>query len=136
MSERPPGVPSDIADAGLASAGLARIGWAQRSMPVLAGIGEVFVTEQPLAGLTVAACLHVTAETAVLVQTLRAGGCARSTWPPRTRCPPRTTSRPRWTPAARPWCSPGPGPTGWPTKSTSTGPWMPGPTWSWTTAAT
>jgi adenosylhomocysteinase len=74
MSERPPGVPSDIADAGLASAGLARIGWAQRSMPVLTGIGQVFVAEKPLAGRTIAACLHVTAETAVLVQTLRAGG--------------------------------------------------------------
>ena len=74
MSERPPGAPSDIADAGLAGAGLARIGWAQRSMPVLTGIGKVFVREKPLAGHTVAACLHVTAETAVLVQTLRAGG--------------------------------------------------------------
>ena len=74
MSERPPGAPSDIADAGLAGAGLARIGWAQRSMPVLTGIGTVFVREKPLAGHTVAACLHVTAETAVLVQTLRAGG--------------------------------------------------------------
>ena len=94
MSERPPGVPSDIADAGLARAGLARIGWAQRSMPVLTGIGEVFVAEKPLAGRTIAACLHVTAETAVLVQTLQAGG-PRSTWLPRTRCPPRTTSRPR-----------------------------------------
>jgi len=75
MSERPPGVPSgDIADAGLASAGLARIGWAQRSMPVLRGITERFAAEQPLAGLTIAACLHVTAETAVLVRALRAGG--------------------------------------------------------------
>ena len=74
MSERPPGAPSDIADAGLAGAGSARIGWAQRSMPVLTGIGKVFVREKPLAGHTVAACLHVTAETAVLVQTLRAGG--------------------------------------------------------------
>src|SRR5580693_3140114 len=74
MSERPPGAPSDIADAGLAGAGSARIGWAQRSMPVLTGIGKVFVSEKPLAGHTVAACLHVTAETAVLVQTLRAGG--------------------------------------------------------------
>jgi adenosylhomocysteinase len=74
MSERPPGAPSDIADAGLAGAGLARIGWAQRSMPVLTGIGTVFVREKPLAGHTVAACLHVTAETAVLVRALRAGG--------------------------------------------------------------
>ena len=74
MSERLPGVHSDIADAGLAAAGLARIGWAQRSMPVLTGIGQVFVAEKPLSGRTIAACLHVTAETAVLVQALRAGG--------------------------------------------------------------
>ena len=52
MSERPPGAPSDIADAGLAGVGLARIGWAQRSMPVLTGIGKVFVREKPLAGHT------------------------------------------------------------------------------------
>jgi adenosylhomocysteinase len=64
----------DIADPGLASAGLARIGWAQRSMPVLRGITARFTAEQPLDGLRVAACLHVTAETAVLVGALRAGG--------------------------------------------------------------
>src|SRR3984957_10411018 len=74
MSERPPGAPSDIADAGLAGAGLAPIGGAQPYLPVLTGISKVFVSEKPLAGHTVAACLHVTAETAVLVQTLRAGG--------------------------------------------------------------
>jgi adenosylhomocysteinase len=65
---------SDIADPGLAEAGHTRIGWARRAMPVLGLIGERFTAEQPLAGLTVAACLHVTAETAVLIQTLRAGG--------------------------------------------------------------
>jgi adenosylhomocysteinase len=65
---------SDIADPGLAEAGDTRIGWARRAMPVLGLIGERFTAEQPLAGLTVAACLHVTAETAVLIQTLRAGG--------------------------------------------------------------
>ncbi len=43
-------------------------------MPVLGLIGERFAAEQPLRGLTVAACLHVTAETAVLIRTLRAGG--------------------------------------------------------------
>jgi adenosylhomocysteinase len=75
MMQRPPGVPpADIADAGLASAGLARIGWAERSMPVLRGITARFAAEQPLAGLTIAACLHVTAETAVLIGALRAGG--------------------------------------------------------------
>ncbi len=75
MSEQPGSRPGgDIADPGLASAGLARIGWAQRSMPVLRGITARFAAEQPLDGLRVAACLHVTAETAVLVGALRAGG--------------------------------------------------------------
>jgi adenosylhomocysteinase len=75
MTEQPGGWPAgDIADAGLASAGLARIGWAERSMPVLRGIAARFAAEQPLAGLRIAACLHVTAETAVLVGALRAGG--------------------------------------------------------------
>ena len=68
------GPPSDIADAGLAEAGRARIGWAQRGMPVLRLITGTFAGERPLAGLKVAACLHVTAETAGLVQALRAGG--------------------------------------------------------------
>jgi adenosylhomocysteinase len=68
------GPSSDIADPGLADAGRARIGWARREMPVLRLIGERFAAEQPLGGLIVAACLHVTAETAVLVDTLRAGG--------------------------------------------------------------
>ena len=70
------GSPSDIADAGLAEAGRARIGWAQRSMPVLRLITGTFASERPLSGLTVAACLHVTAETACLVQALRAGGAS------------------------------------------------------------
>jgi adenosylhomocysteinase len=65
---------SDIADPGLAEAGMARIGWTRRGMPVLGLIGERFAAEQALGGLTIAACLHVTAETAVLVDVLRAGG--------------------------------------------------------------
>jgi adenosylhomocysteinase len=65
---------SDIADPGLAAAGLARIGWAERAMPALGQIRAGFAAGQPLAGLTVAACLHVTAETGALVQVLRAGG--------------------------------------------------------------
>ena len=69
-----PGPPSDIADPGLAEAGRARIAWAQRGMPVLRLITERYAGEQPFAGLTVAACLHVTAETAGLVGALRAGG--------------------------------------------------------------
>ena len=65
---------SDIADPGLAAAGKARIGWARQAMPVLSVITEQFAAGQPFAGLTVAACLHVTAETAVLVHALGAGG--------------------------------------------------------------
>ena len=65
---------SDITDPGLAEAGRARIGWAQRGMPVLRLISERFAAARPFTGLTVAACLHVTAETAGLVNALRAGG--------------------------------------------------------------
>jgi adenosylhomocysteinase len=65
---------SDITDPGLAEAGRARIEWAQRGMPVLRLISERFAAARPFAGLTVAACLHVTAETAGLVNALRAGG--------------------------------------------------------------
>ena len=65
---------SDITDPGLAGAGLARIEWAQRGMPVLRLIAERFAAQRPFAGLTIAACLHVTAETAGLVGALRAGG--------------------------------------------------------------
>jgi adenosylhomocysteinase len=65
---------SDVADPGQAAAGLARIGWAERDMPVLGLIREAFEREQPFDGLAVAACLHVTAETAVLVNLITAGG--------------------------------------------------------------
>src|SRR6516225_5013063 len=101
---------SDITDPGLAEAGRARIEWAQRGMPVLRLISERFAAARPFTGLTVAACLHVTAETAGLVNALRAGRGSSS--PPRTRCPPRTTSRRRSPPAVRPPFSPGPGWTG------------------------
>jgi adenosylhomocysteinase len=69
-----PGPRCDIADEGLAEAGRARIDWARRGMPVLGLIAERYAGEQPFAGLTVAACLHVTAETAGLVDVLRHGG--------------------------------------------------------------
>ena len=65
---------SQIADTGLAADGEARIAWAEGQMPVLGQIRERFAKERPLEGLDVAACLHVTAETASLVRTLRAGG--------------------------------------------------------------
>ena len=68
------GFASDIADPSLAEAGGASIEWADAQMPVLRSLRERFGAERPLAGLTVGACLHVTAETAGLVRALVAGG--------------------------------------------------------------
>jgi adenosylhomocysteinase len=67
-------LPHDVRDLALAPAGKRRIEWADRQMPVLTAIRERFAAERPLAGLRVAACLHVTSETANLMRTLRAGG--------------------------------------------------------------
>ncbi len=64
----------DVTDLGLADRGVRRIEWAEREMPVLRLIRERFARERPLAGIKVAACLHVTTETANLVRTLAAGG--------------------------------------------------------------
>lgn len=61
-------------DSALVAAGELRIGWAARAMPVLTALGERFAAERPFEGLRIAACLHVTAETAVLMGTLKAGG--------------------------------------------------------------
>jgi adenosylhomocysteinase len=68
------GIQSEVSDPGLAGLGQARIGWAEQAMPVLGLIRAAFEREQPFAGLAAAACLHVTAETAVLVNLLTAGG--------------------------------------------------------------
>ena len=64
----------DVKDLGLAAAGQHRIEWAEMAMPVLRQIRERFAREQPLRGVRVGACLHVTTETAVLMLTLKAGG--------------------------------------------------------------
>jgi len=64
----------DIADPSLAELGDRRIEWADRRMPVLASIKRRFASEQPLAGVTIGACMHVTSETANLMHVLRAGG--------------------------------------------------------------
>ena len=64
----------DIADPSLADLGRQRIAWADTHMPVLASIRERFAKERPLDGVTMAACLHVTTETANLLRTLKAGG--------------------------------------------------------------
>jgi len=65
---------SQVADTGLAAEGQARIEWADAQMPVLRSIRERFASERPLAGVRVAACLHVTAETANLMRALADGG--------------------------------------------------------------
>lgn len=67
-------IDSDIKDLALADSGKQRIEWAFHSMPVLQSIRKQFAQSQPLAGIPVAACLHVTPETANLMITLRDGG--------------------------------------------------------------
>ncbi|MEJ2209258.1 MAG: adenosylhomocysteinase [Anaerolineae bacterium] len=67
-------VDHDVKDLSLADAGQHRIEWAEHEMPVLRLIRERFEREKPLAGIRIAACLHVTTETANLMRTLKAGG--------------------------------------------------------------
>jgi len=64
----------DVRDLSLSKTGVDRIEWAAREMPVLNIIRERFLREKPLAGVRMAACLHVTTETANLALTLRDGG--------------------------------------------------------------
>jgi adenosylhomocysteinase len=64
----------DVKDMKLAKKGALRIEWARNNMPVLGLVAERFKRERPLKGLTIAACLHVTTETAVLMEVLKAGG--------------------------------------------------------------
>jgi adenosylhomocysteinase len=64
----------DVKDLSLAEAGRKRVEWAERDMPVLRAIRQRFEKEKPLAGMRMSACLHITAETANLARTLKAGG--------------------------------------------------------------
>ncbi|KAF0111013.1 MAG: adenosylhomocysteinase [Chloroflexi bacterium] len=64
----------DVKDMNLADGGRLKIEWAEREMPVLRLIKERFAKEQPLKGMRISACLHVTTETANLMKTLQAGG--------------------------------------------------------------
>lgn len=64
----------DIKDINLAPEGKRRIEWAENDMPVLRQVREKFAQEKPLEGKNMSACLHVTAETANLARTLKAGG--------------------------------------------------------------
>jgi adenosylhomocysteinase len=67
-------VKHDVKDIALAEGGKKRIEWAHNDMPVLQQVKERFEKEKPLAGKKMSACLHVTAETANLARTLKAGG--------------------------------------------------------------
>jgi len=64
----------EIKDPSLAAKGRLRMEWAARAMPVLARIKKTFATEKPLAGIRISACLHVTSETANLMEALKLGG--------------------------------------------------------------
>ena len=77
-----------VADLKLAEQGRLRIEWAESRMPVLMALREKAKTEQPLKGMRVAGCLHVTKETAVLIRTLRAAG-AEVSW---SGCNPLSTN--------------------------------------------
>ena len=68
----------DVADPSLAADGDVRIRYAERAMPLMAGLMQRFAAQRPFEGLAIAACLHVTAETAMMVRLLRAGGAAVS----------------------------------------------------------
>ena len=68
----------DVKDINLAEGGKLRTDWANQNMPVLNSIRERFEKERPLEGITIAACLHVTTETASLMSTLKAGGAILS----------------------------------------------------------
>jgi adenosylhomocysteinase len=67
-------LPGDVKDRSLADRGKQRIEWAAKEMPVLRLIREQFIRTQPLKGIKISACLHVTTETANLAITLKAGG--------------------------------------------------------------
>jgi len=68
-----------VADITLASEGSLRVDWARSRMPVLAALKDQAEKEKPLAGMRVAGCLHVTKETAVLIETIKAAG-AEISW--------------------------------------------------------
>src|SRR5262249_6293119 len=77
-----------VADLKLAEQGRLKIEWAESRMPVLMALRERARAEQPLRGMRIAGCLHVTKETAVLVRTLRAAG-AEVSW---SGCNPLSTN--------------------------------------------
>ena len=67
-----------VRDIGLAEEGSLRVDWARSRMPVLSALKEEAERTKPLAGMRVAGCLHVTKETAVLIETIAAAGAELS----------------------------------------------------------
>ncbi|MDA0301968.1 MAG: adenosylhomocysteinase, partial [Chloroflexi bacterium] len=67
-------VHGDVKNTAMSREGVARIEWAAREMPVMRQIRERFLKEQPLKGIRMTACLHVTSETANLMLALKDGG--------------------------------------------------------------
>jgi adenosylhomocysteinase len=88
IKEPPVSANYKVADLKLADAGRLRIDWAESRMPVLMALREKGLKEQPLKGMRVAGCLHVTKETAVLIRTLIAAG-AEVSW---SGCNPLSTN--------------------------------------------
>ena len=70
----------DVKDISLAPRGKGRIEWAAKEMPVLRLIRERFTQDQPLKGVRMSGCLHITTETANLAITLKAGGANLMFW--------------------------------------------------------
>ena len=68
------GITSEVLDRGMNDAGRLRVEWAAAEMPVLGALRDRFLGERPLEGVRIGACLHVTSETANLIECLRAGG--------------------------------------------------------------
>ena len=137
MSTTPTQLNCDVKNLDLADLGKKRIDWANQSMKVLQIIRKEFIKNQPLKGMRISACLHVTAETANL-----AIACATAApmWccAPRTRSPRRTTWPPAWCATTTFRSSPSRARTTTPTTSTSwppsttsrRSPWTTAPTWS------
>src|SRR5258707_724260 len=65
---------AEVHDVSLAGEGQRRTEWARRNMPVLRGLADELAATRPLAGARIAACAHVTTETAVLVEAVRLAG--------------------------------------------------------------
>ncbi len=94
----------DVTDLELADAGVRRTEWAAREMPVLGQIRTRVAKERPFAGIRIAACLHVTTETANLALALRDAEL-RSLCAHRIRCPRRTMPPQPWSRAKESRCS-------------------------------